>query len=345
MQRSRAALLLLFLPVLLLTCLAGPAHAVPAPPQLAGIELLDQTELELHSVTIDFDCRRKAPFALACRVTSRYAISNPTQKPATAWLRVPTGGSYRASVDGAPVADDGRIELTVPAGDQRTVQVVCRENLEPYYFNMALLFDAMVVRHPLLGQHSRPDWPRPIRTQDMETRGWARVGQTTVTARYPTSWSELEGWTRSDRGKRRVATITAPVGQPVQFDPDKLPQVIHFANGGPYVELGGTFDVGFRARVGYEVSWRSWLLTTLAVGTDFSDDLVIAPVVEVASPNLFLIPSIGLGIGAPVRVLPDTSVGVRLQLVAAFPIGFVTTFDYWPEDDLWRTTLSARIGI
>lgn len=330
---------------LALALVAATAHAAPAPPELRGIRVLDTTALELAGLTVDLDCHERKRYTLTCRATSRYVIANPTGESVTVRISAPEYEPYSVLLDGAPVTSAGWLEITVAPGATRTLTIDARVTHEPWRGNMALAFDPLVIRHPLLGQYYGPGWLPPLYSPEVDPRPWARVGQATFTARYPASWDRMTGWTHNDDGGQRVATFVRPIGDQVSFDLSRSAPSLELLNGGPYIELGGTFGDGFRARVGYEIGFRSTLLASVSAGTNFRDDLIVTPLVEFATPNIFLIPSLGLGFGAPVRVLPETEVGMRFQLVATFPVGFITTFDYWPDDDQWATTLSARIGI
>ena len=45
-----------------------------------------------------------------------------------------------------------------------------------------------------------------------------------------------------------------------------------------------------------------------------------------------IIPSLGVGVGVPVQVLPETIAGVRLLgSLQFFPVGFVTAVDIFPR--------------
>jgi hypothetical protein len=65
---------------------------------------------------------------------------------------------------------------------------------------------------------------------------------------------------------------------------------------------------------------------------------------------VFFIPSLGLGVGVPVRVLPEASTGIRLQLTVQWPlVGFVTSFDIYPGLDtsdprMFQAGMFAQFG-
>lgn len=108
---------------------------------------------------------------------------------------------------------------------------------------------------------------------------------------------------------------------------------------------------GFRMRLGYEVAYPSYVLYSLNVDTDFQDEVVVAPVVELASDSvMFIIPSVGLGLGVPVRVWPEVDVGLRGQLTLQWPLlGVVTSLDVYPGMDteapgMFQATLLGQIA-
>jgi hypothetical protein len=54
------------------------------------------------------------------------------------------------------------------------------------------------------------------------------------------------------------------------------------------------------------------------------------PLVEVASDQVLIIPSFGLGIGAPFRLEPERAAGARLQAsLALFKLGVVGSLDWF----------------
>jgi hypothetical protein len=331
---------------LTIVLLSTQAEAALPPPMAAAPYPAEKTALEVERIEVTIDCRQSGRFGLACQLISDYAIGNPTDAAIRVALK--TGGLPAANLqlDGAPLpAENGALMLSVDPGATR--HLVARESIElqPRRMNMFFAFEPTYIRHLYFGGFSSAGYIPSIELPRSFGRFWGRVGEAVYTARYPAGWSELHGsWKHADEGGRRVATNTSS-GAAVYFGPRPPEQGPRLVNGGPYIELGGTFDVGFRGRLGYEVGYRGWMIGSLSVGSDFDEDLIVTPLVEAASPSVIFIPSFGVGLGAPIRVRPDLSAGIRIQLVATWPVGFVTTFDYWPEDDDWLTTLSARIGI
>ncbi len=125
-------------------------------------------------------------------------------------------------------------------------------------------------------------------------------------------------------------------------------------NGGVLLGAGGRVNGsgGFRARLGYEVAALDWLLHGLSLETDFSDQLFLTPFTEAASSGLLgLIPSFGAGVGVPVRLLPQATAGIRLQLSIQWPVvGFVTLLDLFPgldtgDDGFFQVTLLGQVGL
>jgi hypothetical protein len=95
-------------------------------------------------------------------------------------------------------------------------------------------------------------------------------------------------------------------------------------NGGVLLGVGGGLGdaAGLRLRAGYEIAGPHWLLASAAVETDGDDELTAAVVVEAATPNLlFLVPSLGLGLGPVVdRRGGRTAGGGRVQATLSWPL-------------------------
>ena len=170
---------------------------------------------------------------------------------------------------------------------------------------------------------------------------WGKAGPIEVLIRYPREWQvSAEGVTAQDR--REVSGENMEMRWTMRAD--QIPSLIlgvhlprnRFHPGGPLIGIGGTFGDagGFRTRLGWELSAPDWLLYSASMDTNFSDTVVLTPAIEAAAPWVLIIPSFGAGVGMPVRVKPETEVGIRLQLSAAFgPVGFVTSFDMFPGVD------------
>lgn len=125
-------------------------------------------------------------------------------------------------------------------------------------------------------------------------------------------------------------------------------------HGGPYLGLGGTFDRGFRGRLGYELGIDELVLIGVAVDSDFTESVVLAGLVEVATPSFVMPPSLSAGVGFVQRFrlgvlpagVPATSSGFRLEAGAVFAVvGVVASFDYFPDDGAFTISLLGRLSI
>lgn len=125
-----------------------------------------------------------------------------------------------------------------------------------------------------------------------------------------------------------------------------------FNNGGIFIAAGGRADDsgGFRARAGYEVSIPEWMLYSLNLDTNFVDDMALALLAEAVTPSVFFIPSLGVGAGPVLQVLPEVQAGVRTQVSVHWPLlGFITSFDVFPglatsDPLMFQATLLGQVG-
>jgi len=102
--------------------------------------------------------------------------------------------------------------------------------------------------------------------------------------------------------------------------------------GGPVLAIGGAAGAGhgLRARAGWEVGIRRALLASVGIEFGWPDQVVVAPVLTAATPMLLFVPSLGAGLGVPVRLGRDPRAGVRLQLDAMLgAFGLVASFDWY----------------
>jgi hypothetical protein len=91
---------------------------------------------------------------------------------------------------------------------------------------------------------------------------------------------------------------------------------------------------------------------SLALDASFRDDLVLAAGAEAATRSYAaIIPSLGVGLGVPLRLYPERQVGLRAQLTVHWPfLGWVTCFDVYPAADLsaprrFQVALLAQLGL
>jgi len=123
--------------------------------------------------------------------------------------------------------------------------------------------------------------------------------------------------------------------------------------GGVQLGLGARLGDGsrFMARLGYQLAAPESLLHSLSVETDFREQLVLTPLTQYATPQIVIIPSLGLGVGVPVQVLPEARPGLRLLADLHFgPVGAVFSWDHYPRlregsDSFSRLTLLFQVGL
>jgi hypothetical protein len=235
-----------------------------------------------------------------------------------------------------------QVSEVVTRGDIRPGKV-----LEPHGYARP----ASETRHGWLGRDRRTETYQleyllfPIRT-------WARVGPIEIRVRYPEDWTfygriyatgkeSPPRWATVEedgRVEQRLAT-RASAGSVLSLG-FGLPAPFVQLGGGTLALGGGMGDGGgLRAQLGWEVAAPNWVLYGVAVGSNLRDDLVVIPSIELASPMILVVPSFGIGVGVPVRLVPERAVGVRGQASAYFgPVGLVVTHDEYPGQSVGRLT-------
>jgi hypothetical protein len=118
---------------------------------------------------------------------------------------------------------------------------------------------------------------------------------------------------------------------------------------GPVVGAGVGFGPQVRARLraGYELSVPPFVMYSLAVEGDAVEELMLVPAIEAATAvRQAVIPSLGLGVGAPVMLLPETRPGVRVQWsMKWWYIGLVGNVDIYPPREGTPRTLRGALMI
>ncbi|UQA61276.1 hypothetical protein [Polyangium aurulentum] len=211
--------------------------------------------------------------------------------------------------------------------------------------------DGVSARHPLLHQG---DAERHIYGVDYllsPIRTWADVHRMEVSIRYPRSWevtgslyagegAPRESWRSLEERGEKVERYLLE-GKP---DPKSKGGALTLRistpgaivqHGGPFVGIGGVVGsgdaAGFRMRFGYEMAAPWWVIESISADVDFRGRVVVTPAVEAVSGQLVFLPSMSIGLGVPVQILPTPTVGGRILATLQYPIlGFVTAVDIFP---------------
>lgn len=234
------------------------------------------------------------------------------------------------------------VDLSLPPGASARVVVKGGIRLvarRPYY---GFALPGGRARHTLLA----PDAPdtRNFRLEYLVApiRTWgAFPAEMTFTLRQPARWAMWQDGATFDE-ERREGGVTVRRGRiatnryDVRVDLSVLRPDPVFV--GALVAIGGNVDdsTGVRLRAGVEAVIRQSWLASLSAEVELADEtgLVLVPLVANSSPWVLVIPSFSIGLGVPVRLLPEVEVGGRFQLDAHLgPVGIVLAMDYYPAMD------------
>ena len=321
------------------------------------------TPVEVAAEELDLECGAGGePDALECSLRVTWALRNPTESAQTPQvvLSWPRDEPAELRVAGARIDELPTIRpvtVIVPPGGTTTLELRATVTLEQDFTGSAsgiatplTAIDPVYARHPLLATpwvrvRRGLSWARP---DDLR---FAAIGPTRVLVRAPEGWHPGSDLRPTD--EHRVFRYASPDEQASRYVALELTRGSRgdfFRNGGPFLALGGTIDAGFRGRLGYEIALDEFVLVSVAVDTDFERQVIVTPVVEVASWGMVLVPSLSLGAGVPIRVTDHadypSAVGVRLESSATFySVAFVATLDIWPVDGSYALSLLGRIGL
>lgn len=271
----------------------------------------------------------------------------------------PEPEDVRELLPGVAAIERTGFRFAVPPGGRVVLAATGRVALERGR-PMRYVIPAWAARHPLLGtgQYERSG---QLDYLVAPIRSWAGAGPIEVEIRFPSDWDHgallaeddpARGWrlVDLDDGVALQRTLTADAEDvlSVGFSQEDV-----FHHGGPIFGVGGSVgrERGLALRLGWEVAAPGWLLWSVAVDTDAQDWLTLTPLVEASSPLVFILPQASLGLGAPVRLVPETEVGVRIQVgLALGPLGFAASFDLFPghdpdADEFFQATLLAQFTL
>lgn len=322
------------------------ASAACAQTTLRGPVPHEPTALEVEAESTDVDCVGSSD-EMVCAFDLRTRVGNPREQveAAEVTLEASRSAEVRVTVDGAPAAErltGGRVGVTlaVPPGGSREVRMQADATLDarPPRFSESPLR----ARHPLLGEEPRETSAR-VQICPAARGPWHAAEATTVRVIGPSRW-DLDDAPRSRVGPDGTVVFDdVRTCLDLRWHPERRPIPVY--HGGPLVGLGPTFGEGLRGRLGYEAGIDDWVISSLLIESDFDGELIVAPVVEAAMPAFVVIPSVSVGLGAPIRVRPERSAGVRGQLTMMWLAGPALSVDYFPDDDDWRTTLMLQVGL
>lgn len=343
--------------------LGPPCQARADYERLGSLRAAAMTPVEVAREELDVECSAGGePDALECALRVTWTLRNPTESAQTpkVVLSWPREESAELRVGGAPLDELPTIRpvtVIVPPGATTTLELRTTLALEHDFTSSAsgiasplTAIDPVYARHPLLATpwvrvRRGLSWARP---DDLR---FAAVGPTRIRVRAPEGWHPGSDLRATD--EPRVFQYASPDEQPTRYVALELTRGSRgdfFRHGGPFLALGGTIDAGFRGRLGYEIALGEFVLVSVAVDTDFERQVIVTPLVEIASWGMVILPSLSLGAGVPIRVTdhvdhPSTA-GVRLESSATFyAVAFVATLDIWPADGSYALSLLGRIGL
>lgn len=327
-------------------CAAPAARAaLPRPqtgaPSLQPASSSPATDLEVAYVSgeVALDCRERSASSLECDVISTHRVRSAATEPVEVEASPPEQleDGARFTIDGAPVERRRSFRhdyaITLQPGQTHVLALRGRVHLDvPFGW---FVMDALVARHLVLADRPETNATVFLRTAPPGHR-YASRGPMSVRVTLPDRWS-------FDGAGGRALTLDAAEVQHVAMTRDAP---VAFFHGGPLAGVGGEQEEGLRVRVGYDIGFHDYGIAGLDVDVDFDGIVVIAPRVELALPQITLLPSLAAGLGVPVRVTDgDTSVGGRLQLTATLYASFVTSIDRYPGEDLWEVSMFGVLGI
>lgn len=287
---------------------------------------------------VTLTCRERSASSLECDLRAVHRLRSTASEPLEVKLdpTEPVCTSARHTFDGRPSSPSrpygGPHALVLEPGRTHVFETrgQVRLGVPPSW----ILFHALEVRHLLLGEVPATNAAFSLRLAPPGPN-FAETGRARVRVTLP------EGWSFAGSGGRAFAADLAE-HDALRIEHDAP---LAFFHGGPLVGLGGELDEGFRARLGYEIGFHELGIAGLDADFDFDGVAVVSPRVEFALPQIAILPSLGAGLGVPVRIADETQVGGRLQLTATIFASFVTSLDYYPKDDFWEATMLGVVGL
>ncbi|MDP3236646.1 MAG: hypothetical protein Q8N26_27890 [Myxococcales bacterium] len=363
--------------VALVSLLSGLAFAnlgaITRDPAIGGLTGTAGTPLEVRAETLDFNCRAVVDEPI-CRFVATYDVINPTTRPQTATVAFigtrthevevveSSKATYRvlSAEEAAPflaewnAAFDPRapaLEFTLEPG--AATSITATGILIPGRLTVpSYVRDAAAVRHPLIS--ARASLPT---TFDLDyllspLRSWAGSPRVSVSVTTPDTWGAPEV-TVKDTGASSPRVVTGPDFVLESSVTERLSIRVTLPRPrlyGMMLGLGGAVlaPSGPRLRLGGEFAAPGWLLWSLCAEIDFSSRYVVVPAAEAVVDSLLnIIPSLGFGLGVPVRIFSSPGVGGRAQVSLHWPwVGAVFALDVFPaQRDAVQFSIYVQLGL
>jgi hypothetical protein len=348
---------------------SGPARANVAAREMPGspagnVGVPHGTAIAVSRETLELRCAEPDGEPV-CAFVASYFLENPDTRPAAAlaafWGKADNVELEIAGRSGRILTDD---ELTTITRDFSAIEAPPAGLEQPHRVGIELALApreraVLVARgtlqmgwaggrgyelEPVYARHHlvQPSAPRSTFVTASyflaPIRSFRSAGPIDLVIRVPSHWNValtlatrnggLAAVPLSDDGTARIASADANTLH-LAFERSRG---LH--PGGPLFGIGGAFGEsgGFRLRGGWEIAAPSWLFWSVTAETDASELFAVTPLLEAATDQILIIPSLGFGLGVPIRIEPETAVGARAQAtLGVYKLGVVGSLDWFPE--------------
>jgi len=310
------------------------------------------SELAVTGETVSFRCE-EAPDALAvCDIDVRWTLTSPSALDTSLYASVVGVESPLLTVGERSTDAPSVVPLSLHVEPETPLEVALTGRIRVRHSQS--MSDSLDARHMLLATPRQGPHANVLYTRAVARTFASTPASFDVRLQLPENFagSVLDTPTQTDGN----LTVPAPALENRANVPVRIERRGGFPlrHGGPFIGLGGTFDRGFRGRLGYELGIDELVIVSVAVDSDFTDAVIVGALLEVATPSLIFPPSISAGVGFAYRQrlsvtpagVPSSSVGLRLEVGAVFAvIGIIASFDYFPDDSAFTSSLLGRLSI
>lgn len=320
---------------------------ISAPIVLAGT-------LQLIAEEVALRCDRAPLYYVACRWSARYRLRNPGDArrfdvairhvfgaavtlalDATTVARTPARSDreQRRAADRDARQNEAEIHAlwAAPSGGEVTLTVDATVQVAPW--ECTCIRSTNGRRHRWVSRKPGSEYLIDYRPG---TDFSAAPSQFTATQDVPAAWdpgtrrSAVDGRVVTTEVRPRVMSAANSAGESFS-----VARPLRLSAGGPVVGVGlGWSPEGVRARVraGWEVAWPRLLVHSLVVETDARRRVMLVPALELTFPEWYLLlPDLGVGLGAPIQLVPEARPGVRVHgRLGWWMFAVIGSFDHFP---------------
>ena len=303
------------------------------------------SDVRVVSEVVSLRCEHEVETFVACEMSARWTIVSEGERSFQLYASAPGFSNVLLSAGDATSDTPQLHAVDVRMSPGARIEVTLRGDVHLRATDInkdALRARHLLLQSPLHGRHATVTFTRAV------ARTFAAVPENIQVASHVPDSHHLKVLDLETDASGALTLTPRELGERVNL-PLRVEEAGGFdiiRHGGPFIGIGGALDRGFRGRLGYEIGFGEIVILGIAADSDFQNTVILGAVLEFATPSYLLPPSFSVGAGFAYRLEPRVSAGLRLEAGAVFEVlGITASFDYFPDDAAFTSSLMGRLSI